>query len=86
VQKRVQGVFCVGQRYSISCDNPDQVMWIGDGVNWGVKSFDAPQDESCIAEPTDCIENVQLGQYATVSRYNVITEIIDIKGVQLQLV
>lgn len=51
---KVQAAYCSGSTYTFSCDKPDHVMWVGQGLIWGTKHNSAPDNETCMPREGDC--------------------------------
>ena len=51
---KVQAAYCSGSTYTFSCDKPDHVMWVGQGLIWGSKHNSAPNNETCMPREGDC--------------------------------
>ena len=54
---KVQVKVCSGSTRTFSCDNPNEVMWVGRGVNWGAMIDPAIPTQQCTLSPLDCIIN-----------------------------
>lgn len=62
---RTQASYCTGTRHRFSCDE-NHVIWVGNGVNWGVKPFGTPDESKCNTSPFDCIMNNQKSPFIEV--------------------
>ena len=70
-----QNIYCAPGCYEYKCD-PGKVIWVGQGLTWGVKSYKDPAERACIIGFDDCRYNDQDSDFLRVSHINLVPDLI----------
>lgn len=64
---RVQAGYCTGGKYQFSCDQSDQVIWVGKGVLWGASPTTRNSSSiGCPRTADDCRQSQTSGSFLEV--------------------